>query len=138
MIQPVDKFIRGGKAGLVYGLVLLAYAHLVTKNVTQIHDVDFTLLQDLVPFLVMGLCMGGLLGIADAYLQASFEKPIPSWLLAIGVWAVFVVPSILLNLTVPERFELNLLQHLQGMALAAVLGLVYSALGRLERRSSHA
>jgi drug/metabolite transporter (DMT)-like permease len=138
MFQPIDKFIRGGVAGFIYGLVLLAYAHLFTKNVTHVHDLDFAPLHDLVPFLVMGLCLGGLLGIADAFLQASFEQRIPSWLLATGVWAVFVVPSMLLHLSMPERFEINVWQHLQGLVLAGVLGLIYSALGRIKRRSSPA
>ena len=118
------KFVRGCQAGLIYGALLLVYAHVVTKGVTHIHDLDFTLVQDIGPFLLIGLCFGGLLGIADMYLRW------PAWVLSAGLWALFVLPTLLLNFVAPERYTIEPLQHLQGLGLTLVLGLIYGWLGR--------
>lgn len=127
--QLISNFIRGCKAGVIYAVLLLAYAHVVTKGVTQVHDLDFTWFQDLGPFVIMGVGLGGLLGIADAYLR----QRVPAWLLGVAVWAVFVAPSLLLSLVMPARYEVNLWQHLQGLGFALILGLIYEAFRRFER-----
>lgn len=127
-----ETFVRGCKAGLIYGAFMLVYAHVVTKGITHIHDLDFTLLQDVGPFLLVGLCFGGLLGIADAYVRW------PAWLLSAGIWALFVLPTLLLHFVAPERYTLEFWQHLQGLVLALALGLIYGWLGRSAQRQDAA
>lgn len=133
MNRVVNCFIRGCKAGLVYALVMLIYAQVITRGITQVHDLDFGFLQNLIPFALVGLCFGGLLGIADAYINVD-TKRIPAWLLACAIWGVFALPTLLLTLVEPGRFEFDGWQHAQGLALVAFLGLTYSGLSVLDER----
>ena len=54
----------------------------------------------------------------------------PAWVLSAGLWALFVLPTLLLNFVAPERYTIEPLQHLQGLGLTLVLGLIYGWLGR--------
>jgi hypothetical protein len=130
--NPVNTFVRGCQAGLIYGGLLLIYAHVVTKGVTRIHDLDFTFFQDLGPFLLIGLGLGGLLGIVDAYTN----ERVPAWALAISLWAIFVLPSMALTLVMAERYTINVWQHAQGLGFAALLGLAYSFLRRRDKATA--
>ena len=133
MSQAINCFVRGCKAGLVYALVMLLYTQVITRGVTQIHDLDFGFLQNLVPFVLVGLCFGGLLGIADAYINVD-RRRVPAWMLACAIWGVFALPTLLLTLVEPGRFEFDGWQHIQGLALAVFLGWVYSGLKGLDER----
>ena len=129
----IGCLVRGAQAGLIYALAMLLYTHLVTANVTRLHDLDFGVFQNLIPFALIGLGFGGLLGVADAYLNAHARR-VPPWVLAGAIWGVFALPTLLLTLTQPERYEFALWQHAQGLAFAVFLGLAYSGLGRLNTR----
>ena len=114
---------------------MLAYAQVVTRSVTRIHDLDFGFWQDFVPFAFVGLGFGGLLGIADAYINTRVSigaGRVPTWGLASAIWGVFVLPTLLLTLIQPERFKFSLWQHVQGLVFIVFLGLVYGGLKTLD------
>lgn len=96
-----EVLVHSCKAGLLYSPIMLVYKHVIIKDLTRVHNFDFTFFEYVSPLMLV-VCLGGLLGSADAYIQR-----IPTWLLAAGTWVVLVVPLLLFNFVAPKRYNVE-------------------------------
>jgi len=127
MNQRSINLLRGISVGILSGMIW-GILVLVISSFTQLFIFDFSFLNDIFVFIVGGAGFGLLLG---AFLEVSKNK-LPfqaimaqSIAVSVVIWLLFFAGGLLLHILKPARYHLEGIQHLQGLFLSILLGLVF-------------
>ncbi len=123
---------RGIGAGIVAGMIW-GVISLITASITRVFEFDHGIAFDIPIFIAggagYGLIVGAFMEVVNDKLPfaGSINKAI---FISVSIWLLFFIIGILLHFTMPDRYTIELPQHVQGFILSFVFGLLLGVIWR--------
>ncbi|MFQ5561174.1 MAG: hypothetical protein ACE5FU_11405 [Nitrospinota bacterium] len=121
----------GAFGGAAWGLLTLALS--LVFGVTALEG---SLVHDLITFIVGGVVFGVITGAMFSVIQSKIpvkSSIVKGIVIAVGVWVILLGGAVGLSFLSPGRYNVHIVEILQGVILVGFLGGIIGFLGRSSR-----